>query len=113
MKSEELMIGNYISYKGEAHKVVGIIPPYLDLVDLKGNQIYSVHEERIEPIPLTREILDRNCIHNEDDKYYFVDFFVKCRGNFFYCNEEGYFINYIHELQNFDLLVNGGSNIKL
>jgi hypothetical protein len=66
MEAQELMIGNYVTFKGDTCKVVGIMPPYLDLVDLKGNQIYSIHEDDVEPIKITNEILDKLYIKGMD-----------------------------------------------
>ena len=60
MKAEELMIGNFVSYKGKSHKVTGITPPYVDIIESDGRGFIEVHEEEIEPIEITRDICENN-----------------------------------------------------
>lgn len=72
MKSEELMIGNFVSYKGKSHKATGIIPPYVDIIESDGRGFIEVHEEEIEPIEITSQILIKNGFNEgfSGDGYY-------------------------------------------
>ena len=58
MKASELMIGDMIrqSNSGLLLQVSCIQPPYITAVDEEG----QFHEDTIEPIPLTAEILRKN-----------------------------------------------------
>ena len=63
MNIQELNIGNWIlwdnSWNNEPCKVVGINPPYIDLVDKNNNPIYSIDVFDIVPISITEERLDK------------------------------------------------------
>jgi hypothetical protein len=108
MKAEELMIGNYVTFKGSTSKVVAIMPPYLDLKDEKGNAVYSAHEDDIEPIRITVEhIINYPIVKvTEENLYYRIidGVFLRTRQNSGYsmCGIGGVIglVDFIHELQN-------------
>lgn len=103
MKAEELMIGNFVSYKGKSHKVTGIIPPYVDIIELDGRGFIEVHEEEIEPIEITREICENN-FERKYESYFILDWLelkLDRQGyNIMYYSRDISIIRHLHELQN-------------
>jgi len=64
MKANELMIGDWVAqrHSGLMLKVSEVRPPYI-LADCEGGQY---HEDTLEPIPLTVEILEKNGFVTKD-----------------------------------------------
>lgn len=58
MKVEELKIGNFVHLEGKPFKVIGINPPYIDLLG-NGDRIRmcDVDKDILQPIPITEELL--------------------------------------------------------
>jgi len=59
MELNELMIGDWVSYKGKPHKVNGIEDNHLYLKNPNGSVIMALPDE-ITPIPVSKEILKKN-----------------------------------------------------
>lgn len=130
MKAEELMIGNFVSYKGKSHKVTGITPPYVDIIESDGRGFIEVHEEEIEPIEITSKILIKNGFRQVfiDNTYYHKyekeNLYITCIQHKSDCKyritiETKYErlcwvnIQYIHQLQNACNLVDKELEIEL
>lgn len=134
MNIQELNIGNWIlwdnSWNNEPCKVVGINPPYIDLVDRNNNPIYSIHIFDIIPISITEERLDKIGFKKVkpfySNKTYVIEY-VDCKIIVHIFNEYSQVkildnhnnglilsrINYIHQLQNACSLVNKELEIEL
>ena len=58
MKVEELKIRNFVHLEGKPFKVIGINPPYIDLLG-NGDRIRmcDVDKDILQPIPITEELL--------------------------------------------------------
>ena len=129
MNIEELNIGNWIAWNNEPCKVVGINPPYLDVVDCKNKPAYGVHIEEVAPIEITTWKLKRNGFtkrNNSQIYYRIIDslglslYIYKCSSH---CSVELFVretlkhasitINYIHQLQNACKLVGKELEVEL
>lgn len=116
MKASELMINDWVLVDGKPQQVReilhhGINPTYYRMSDeIEG----YTHEEKLEPIPLTREVFERNGFGHlafESDSWHCSDmvenvcFYI----NDLYCGiygggEDGIIginVTYVHELQHF------------
>lgn len=61
MKAEELMVNDWVSYEGAKCKVAGFLYGKCEVTFTRiGETIYDVPLKYILPIPLTREILEKN-----------------------------------------------------
>lgn len=116
MKSNELMIGDWVLFNGNSKKVTSLL-----VTDLGIDQIYvfgkscqvATINEYIEPIPLTAEILEKNGwkYENYANEYstegeeYFVyedfDIYINNDGKFQITSMDTININldYVHQLQ--------------
>lgn len=134
MNIQELNIGNWIlwdnSWNNEPCKVVGINPPYIDLVDKNNNPMYSIHIFDIIPISITEERLEKIGFKKVkpfySNKTYEIEY-VDCKIIVDIFNEYSQVkildnhnnglilsqINYIHQLQNACNLVDKELEIKL
>ena len=96
MKVNELMIGDWVNYKGVYNQITPVDFDYDHREWIK----------KIEPIPLTEEILEENGFVNKGDEWVhysdfpFIDFILNKDSDGFYidCMLDGY-IQYVHELQ--------------
>ena len=124
MNAKELMIGDWVHVDGKPQKVIeilhhGINPTYYSMSDeIEG----YTHEEQIEPIPITKEILEKSgfvddlysenrfILKGKDEEqvfYWFEEYGRHNSCNVFGANIENshghYFsgrnIRYVHELQ--------------
>jgi len=59
MELNELMIGDWVSYKGTPHKINGIEDNHLYLKNSNGSVIMALPDE-ITPVQITKEILVKN-----------------------------------------------------
>lgn len=61
MKIKELSVGDWVALENQPFEVIGINPPYVDLLG-NGNRLRlsDVYNENLLPIPLTAEILEKN-----------------------------------------------------
>lgn len=61
MKASELMIGDYVKFLGRIRKIKSIISKDTGVeISFEGKNTVVVSLDEIEPIPLTREILEKN-----------------------------------------------------
>lgn len=69
IKISELSIGDWVVLENQPFKVIGINPPYVDLLG-NGNRLRlsDIDNDNLSSIPLTPEILDKNglCVVEED-----------------------------------------------
>ena len=69
MKPEELMIGDWVSYNDKMSCKITALCKNRPVFDtLLGYQDYSVPYEKLKPIPLTPEILEKNGFELQRDK---------------------------------------------
>lgn len=70
MKVEELKIGNFVHLEGKPFKVIGINPPYIDLLG-NGDRIRmcDVDKDILQPIPITEELLLKIGFKKKRDGY--------------------------------------------
>lgn len=115
MEITDLMIGNWVLYKDKPIKIIGI--------DGSQNIIYYYNEEdyteypidvsNIEPIPLTKEILEKNGFKEHRYHGYFIGqsnsgYYIYFDDNWLSIHQSDYDINtiefawckYVHVLQN-------------
>lgn len=104
MKATELMIGNIVRQKGSGIilEIEEIKPPYIMAIGELG----QFHEDTIEPIPLTPEILEKNGFVLEDysgdfmsGKWWTRDDFVIPENMIDSVGRNNFNYNYVHELQ--------------
>lgn len=130
MNIQELNIGNWVSWNNEPCKVVGINPPYLDVVDSRNNPTYSVHIDDVTKIEINSNMLTQNGFSQVfiDNTYYHryekenlditcsqhkSDYKCRITINTKYERLCWVYIQYIHQLQNACNLVGKELEIKL
>lgn len=70
LRAEELMIGDWVTYKGSTPcKILSITPSFVRIANEKTNTIITSDFEDISPLPLTTEILEKNGWDVEDACY--------------------------------------------
>lgn len=105
MKANELMISNWVAQKhgGLLLKVSEVRPPYI-IADGEDGQF---HEDTLEPIPITPEVLEKNdweerptgYVFYTDGKRYDNSLWYIFGSNTFVVNTAEFQIKYVHELQ--------------
>jgi len=117
MNTQDFRIGNKVFYEGKVQEISSLhTDNTLRLRENKESKChgcYKVH--RIEPIPLTEEILVNWCGFDRKIGYGFVN--NRIHGNFFKSIDETYFtytyynvrikINHLHQLQNLYFALTG------
>ena len=118
MKANELMIGDWVKFPTSdlCHKVYAVQGK-----SVKFDNKYWYKADKLEPVPLTAEILDKNCADNVRERKYVgrewtwynddMDYIevsthaggFDCRDGFFVSANDGeyylFVIRYVHELQ--------------
>ena len=127
MNARELMIGDLVRvakpdrYHGAICRIVSLINHKDDecgyfkvFILTKGNLLHEVCNEDIEPIPLTKEILEKNGYGEDFDNYEYGDE-IEIRLNLNEWEREmvtgyGWMIRYVHQFQH-ALLLCGLNNL--
>ncbi len=68
MKTNELMLGDYVQVNGEVCKVISI--SYFDIgISDRKEDFYHEHIDNVKPVPLTTEILEKNgFVYKEEEE---------------------------------------------
>ena len=108
MKTDELMIGDWVNYNGENFKIISIgLFTQVGIMD-SNNDVYSAFAKDLVPIPLTTEILKKNgfmcieaCLKPKYAKYVCRNICVIFANNNFVSIPPclGMKCGYVHELQ--------------
>ena len=134
MKANELMIGDYVNYRGQIIKVTSLYDKGgSNEVGWSDKECIWVNADNVEPIPLTNEILEKNGFEKswqgnyeffDDDENLNIDFFPKStnytNGAYDYIDiERGCLtidempIAFVHELQHVLILCESKKEIVL
>jgi len=107
MKAEELMLGDWVRFENSdlCHQVYAVQGK-----SVKIDKQYWNKADKLQPIPLTAEILEKNGIDPKHTPTYFdedenlvIEIFVAPNGIWWSINLAEYMIfkfNYVHQLQN-------------
>ena len=74
IRIEDLSIGDWVVLENQPFKVIGINPPYVDLLG-NGNRLRlsDIDNDNLSPIRLTPEILEKNGFDAYGNEYYMYD----------------------------------------
>lgn len=105
MKATDLMIGDWVEYKGTPHIVVGILSnDEVKITTLEGQNkwVRFTFTDKINPISITPKILEENGWHYDDidGEWYGFGFLIAGYSEE-YTVLDGRRISYVHELQHF------------
>lgn len=109
MKAEELMIGDYVNYRGRIIKVTSLYDKGgSNEVGWTDKESVWVNADNVEPIPLTPEILEKNdFVQNTKDSIFehigcgiiYGKYYRRTEGKALDTGDCLYPIKYIHQLQ--------------
>ena len=85
MKANELMIGDWVSYKDKMPCIITAICKDTAVVDNDTSQDWRIDYDKLTPIFLTADILERNFVKNGTNRYvvYGGNSYIKDMTNFF------------------------------
>lgn len=116
MKGEGLSIGDWVSYRGKMPCKVLETRENLALIDNGTRQKWAVEYSKLEPIPITAKILEKNGFEYYSDDAWVLswahDFILVCEvGGIRYNSRIK--VNYVHQLQHLLLLCGIEINFEL
>ena len=127
MKPTELIIGSLIEYNGAVCKVIGISNDIIKVDNYFYDEDMDVRCDKIQGIPLTTEILDKNFGkgielngNSFDDTRWTIDadllwLFMDDEGDYFIKERKGspHYIKHVHQLQQWLNILGIEKEIKL
>lgn len=78
MKINELRIENLVYLNAAPFKVIGINPPYIDLLGVNDSRlrVVDVDKDELQPIELTKEFFEKNGFILLKDLEYYGNYFI-------------------------------------